>query len=201
MIRTQYHLTEYTQGSSISNVLLVIIKDTYHGDTIYDINTDGTPNEDFVGAGIGLKGTETVTVYTEGNQYIFSYNGVPRSSNANGCKLMIGNVVDTVSISTNTPNSLDVSFEEDNEGSETPTTTVISVTVDTLNTKDEIALTILKELTKDLKNPVFSDATMRYFYCDMAYKWAESFLKVAAKDRSLYSQNNTETTEEIIGGE
>jgi hypothetical protein len=35
----------------------------------------------------------------------------------------------------------------------------------------------------------------------MAYKWAESFLKVAAKDRSLYSQNNTETTEEIIGGE
>lgn len=193
MIRTQYHLTEYTQGSSISNVLLVIIKDTYQGDTIYDINTDGTPNEDFVGAGIGLKGTETVTVYTEGNQYIFSYNGVPRSSNANGCKLMIGSVIETMSI-------IGTIISKGSSGGDWDTE-VTSVAVDELNTKDEIALTILKELTKDLKSPVFSDATMRYFYCDMAYKWAESFLKVAAKDRSLYSQNNTETTEEIIGGE
>jgi hypothetical protein len=193
MIRTQYHLTEYTQGSSISNVLLVIIKDTYQGDTIYDINTDGTPNEDFVGAGIGLRGTETVTVYTEGNQYIFSYNGVPRSSNANGCKLMIGSVIETMSI-------IGTIISKGSSGGDWDTE-VTSVAVDELNTKDEIALTILKELTKDLKSPVFSDATMRYFYCDMAYKWAESFLKVAAKDRSLYSQNNTETTEEIIGGE
>ena len=188
MIRTQYHLTEYTQGSSISNVLLVIIKDTYQGDTIYDINTDGTPNEDFVGAGIGMRGTETVTVYTEGNQYIFSYNGVPRSSNANGCKLMIGSVIETMSI-------IGTIISKGSSGGDWDTE-VTSVAVDTLNTKDEIALTILKELTKDLKSPVFSDATMRYFYCDMAYKWAESFLKVAAKDRSLYSQNNTETTEE-----
>lgn len=193
MIRTQYHLTEYTQGSSISNVLLVIIKDTYQGDTIYDINTDGTPNEDFVGAGIGMRGTETVTVYTEGNQYIFSYNGVPRSSNANGCKLMIGSVIETMSI-------IGTIISKGSSGGDWDTE-VTSVAVDELNTKDEIALTILKELTKDLKSPVFSDATMRYFYCDMAYKWAESFLKVAAKDRSLYSQNNTETTEEIIGGE
>ncbi len=193
MIRTQYHLTEYTQGSSISNVLLVIIKDTYQGDTIYDINTDGTPNEDFVGAGIGLRGTETVTVYTEGNQYIFSYNGVPRSSNANGCKLMIGSVIETMSI-------IGTIISKGSSGGDWDTE-IASVAVDELNTKDEIALTILKELTKDLKSPVFSDATMRYFYCDMAYKWAESFLKVAAKDRSLYSQNNTETTEEIIGGE
>lgn len=193
MIRTQYHLTEYTQGSSISNVLLVIIKDTYQGDTIYDINTDGTPNEDFVGAGIGLRGAETVTVYTEGNQYIFSYNGVPRSSNANGCKLMIGSVIETMSI-------IGTIISKGSSGGDWDTE-VTSVAVDELNTKDEIALTILKELTKDLKSPVFSDATIRYFYCDMAYKWAESFLKVAAKDRSLYSQNNTETTEEIIGGE
>lgn len=193
MIRTQYHLTEYTQGSSISNVLLVIIKDTYQGDTIYDINTDGTPNEDFVGAGIGLRGTETVTVYTEGNQYIFSYNGVPRSSNANGCKLMIGSVIETMFI-------IGTIISKGSSGGDWDTE-VTSVAVDELNTKDEIALTILKELTKDLKSPVFSDATIRYFYCDMAYKWAESFLKVAAKDRSLYSQNNTETTEEIIGGE
>jgi len=188
MIRTQYHLTDYTQGSSISNVLLVIIKDTYQGDTIYDINTDGTPNEDFVGAGIGMRGTETVTVYTEGNQYIFSYNGVPRSSNANGCKLMIGSVKETMSIIGTIISKGSSESDWDAE--------VTSVTVDTLNTKDEIALTILKELTKDLKSPVFSDATIRYFYCDMAYKWAESFLKVAAKDRALYSQNNTETTEE-----
>lgn len=188
MIRTQYHIVEYTQGSSLSNALLVIVKDTYTEDAIYDINIDGTQNEDFVGVGIGIKSSETVTVYTEGSQYIFSYNGVPRSSNANGCKLMVGSVIETMSI---TGTIISKGSSEDDWDSN-----VSEVSIDTLNTKDEIALTMLKELTKDLKSPIFSDATMRYFYCDMAYKWAESFLKVAAKDRALYSSNNTETTEE-----
>lgn len=191
MKRTQYHIENFSY-EALDESLLLVIDDEYTEEYIYDKNEDGTITEGFIGVGIGVASGDAVIVTIEGTHYFFNRDGSPRSYNTNGYILKNTTIVDNASVSGNEQDSIDIIIEgEDSEDPEAPVVEE-TLTIDSFNVRDTIALTVLPEILRKLDDISVMSNTKRRYYCEAAYKWADSMLKVTASERVLNSSEEEE---------
>lgn len=198
MAKQTYILKPFEHSKASSGALCIMVKNGV-SDKITNINSDGTANSNFMGAGICTKGNERFTMMINGVVYQFNSKGeglYPLSIRS--WKLMLGEVETTINTSGNAATSNTTTIVT--RGQDGSTTTKVDysktndVIIDSLNARDEFAVNVLKQLLSSIPNPSAISNNEMNFFCNRAYQWAANMMEASANARGTFTQEASSTT-------
>ena len=204
MARVGYNLRDFNKEDVARGLLCVIVTSTFTGTEIYNINTDGSQNNDFIGVGICRSiHFDGFAIMINNTTYEFSNEGIGiEKTVSDGYVIKLGTVINTLStagnaVKSNSTTVTEVTSRGSAEGTSTSTyyNTPSTVVIDSLNARDEFAINALRELLKNVEKPeALSDNEMNY-YCNAAYQWAANMMSASAAARGTYDDKTTSTTD------
>lgn len=198
MAKQTYILKPFEHSKASSGALCIMVKNGV-SDRITNINSDGTANSNFMGAGICTQGNERFTMMINGVVYQFNSKGeglYPLSIRS--WKLMLGEVETTINTSGNAATSNTTTIVT--RGQDGSTTTKVDyskindVIIDSLNARDEFAVNVLKQLLSNIPNPSAISNNEMNFFCNRAYQWAANMMEASANARGTFTQEASSTT-------
>ena len=198
MAKQTYILKPFESSKASSGVLCVMVKNGI-SDKITNINSDGTTNPNFMGAGICTQGNGGFTMMINGVVYQFNSKGEglhPLSIRT--WKLMLGEIEATINTSGNAATSNTTTIVT--RGQDGSTTTKVDysktndVIIDSLNARDEFAVNVLKQLLSSVPNPSALSNNEMNFFCNRAYQWAANMMEASANARGSFTQEASTTT-------
>lgn len=198
MAKQTYILKPFESSKASSGVLCVMVKNGV-SDKITNINSDGTANSNFMGAGICTQGNGGFTMMINGVVYQFNSKGEglhPLSIRT--WKLMLGEIEATINTSGNAATSNTTTIVT--RGQDGSTTTKVDysktndVIIDSLNARDEFAVNVLKQLLSSVPNPSALSNNEMNFFCNRAYQWAANMMEASANARGSFTQEASTTT-------
>lgn len=198
MAKQTYILKPFESSKASSGALCVMVKNGI-SDKITNINSDGTVNSNFMGAGICTKGNGGFTMMINGVVYQFNSKGEglhPLSIRT--WKLMLGEIEATINTSGNAATSNTTTIVT--RGQDGSTTTKVDysktndVIIDSLNARDEFAVNVLKQLLSSIPNPSAISNNEMNFFCNRAYQWAANMMEASANARGSFTQEASTTT-------
>ena len=198
MAKQTYILKPFESSKASSGALCVMVKNGV-SDKITNINSDGTANPNFMGAGICTQGNGGFTMMINGVVYQFNSKGEglhPLSIRT--WKLMLGEIEATINTSGNAATSNTTTIVT--RGQDGSTTTKVDysktndVIIDSLNARDEFAVNVLKQLLSSVPNPSALSNNEMNFFCNRAYQWAANMMEASANARGSFTQEASTTT-------
>lgn len=198
MAKQTYILKPFESSKASSGALCVMVKNGV-SDKITNINSDGTANPNFMGAGICTQGNGGFTMMINGVVYQFNSKGEglhPLSIRT--WKLMLGEIEATINTSGNAATSNTTTVVT--RGQDGSTTTKVDysktndVIIDSLNARDEFAVNVLKQLLSSVPNPSALSNNEMNFFCNRAYQWAANMMEASANARGSFTQEASTTT-------
>lgn len=198
MTKQTYILKPFEHSKASSGALCIMVKNGV-SDKITNINSDGTANSNFMGAGICTQGNDRFTMMINGVVYQFNSKGeglFPLSIRS--WKLMLGEIETIINTSGNAATSNTTTIVT--RGQDGPTTTKIDysktndVIIDSLNARDEFAVNVLKQLLSSIPNPSAISNNEMNFFCNRAYQWAANMMEASANARGTFTQEASSTT-------
>lgn len=198
MAKQTYILKPFESSKASSGALCVMVKNGV-SDKITNINSDGTANPNFMGAGICSQGNGGFTMMINGVVYQFNSKGEglhPLSIRT--WKLMLGEIEATINTSGNAATSNTTTVVT--RGQDGSTTTKVDysktndVIIDSLNARDEFAVNVLKQLLSSVPNPSALSNNEMNFFCNRAYQWAANMMEASANARGSFTQEASTTT-------
>ena len=197
MARTVYNISAFDSSQVMEGTLCVMVSSSVSGSTIANIDTSGSANASFKGAGIcKIEGLDTYSMMVQGVKYKFNKSGAGIYS-ASSYKIMLASIDSNAASSGNAIKSSSTTVVT-RSASGTTTTTVnygsgSDIIIDSLNARDEFAVQALKQLLDKVPNPTaVSDSEMSY-YCDAAYQWAAHMMEASANARGSFNQQPSST--------
>lgn len=197
MARTVYNISAFDSSQVMEGTLCVMVSSSVSGSTIANIDTSGSANASFKGAGIcKIEGLDTYSMMVQGVKYKFNKSGAGIYS-ASSYKIMLASIDSNAASSGNAIKSSSTTVVT-RSASGTTTTTVnygsgSDIIIDSLNARDEFAVQALKQLLDKVPNPTaVSDSEMSY-YCDAAYQWAAHMMEASANARGSFNQQSSST--------
>ena len=197
MARTVYNISAFDPSQVMEGTLCVMVSSSVSGSTIANIDTSGSANASFKGAGIcKIEGLDTYSMMVQGVKYKFNKSGAGIYS-ASSYKIMLASIDSNAASSGNAIKSSSTTVVT-RSASGTTTTTVnygsgSDIIIDSLNARDEFAVQALKQLLDKVPNPTaVSDSEMSY-YCDAAYQWAAHMMEASANARGSFNQQSSST--------
>lgn len=193
-----YILKPFEHSKASSGALCIMVKNGV-SDKITNINSDGTVNSNFMGAGICTQGNGGFTMMINGVVYQFNSKGeglYPLSIRS--WKLMLGEVETIINTSGNAATSNTTTIVT--RGQDGSTTTKVDysktndVIIDSLNARDEFAVNVLKQLLSSIPNPSAISNNEMNFFCNRAYQWAANMMEASANARGTFTQEASSTT-------
>lgn len=198
MAKQTYILKPFEHSKASSGALCIMVKNDV-SDKITNINSDGTSNSNFMGAGICTQGNGGFTMMINGVIYQFNSKGeglYPLSIRS--WKLMLGEVETIINTSGNAATSNTTTIVT--RGQDGSTTTKVDysktndVIIDSLNARDEFAVNVLKQLLSSIPNPSAISNNEMNFFCNRAYQWAANMMEASANARGSFTQEASTTT-------
>lgn len=198
MAKQTYILKPFEHSKASSGALCIMVKNDV-SDKITNINSDGTANSNFMGAGICTQGNGGFTMMINGVIYQFNSKGeglYPLSIRS--WKLMLGEVETIINTSGNAATSNTTTIVT--RGQDGSTTTKVDysktndVIIDSLNARDEFAVNVLKQLLSSIPNPSAISNNEMNFFCNRAYQWAANMMEASANARGSFTQEASTTT-------
>ena len=198
MAKQTYILNPFEHSKASSGALCIMVKNGV-SDKITNINSDGTANSNFMGAGICTQGDGGFTMMINGVVYQFNSKGeglYPLS--IRNWKLMLGEVETIINTSGNAATSNTTTIVT--RGQDGSTTTKVDysktndVIIDSLNARDEFAVNVLKQLLSSIPNPSAISNNEMNFFCNRAYQWAANMMEASANARGTFTQEASSTT-------
>ena len=197
MARTVYNISAFDPSQVMEGTLCVMVSSSVSGSTIANIDTSGSANASFKGAGIcKIEGLDTYSMTVQGVKYKFNKSGAGIYG-ASSYKIMLASIDSNAASSGNAIKSSSTTVVT-RSASGTTTTTVnygsgSDIIIDSLNARDEFAVQALKQLLDKVPNPTaVSDSEMSY-YCDAAYQWAAHMMEASANARGSFNQQSSST--------
>lgn len=198
MAKQTYILKPFESSKASSGALCVMVKNGV-SDKITNINSDGTTNPNFMGAGICTQGNGGFTMMINGIVYQFNSKGEGlHPLSIRDCKLMLGEIETTINTSGNAATSNTTTIVT--RGQDGSTTTKVDysktndVIIDSLNARDEFAVNVLKQLLSSVPNPSALSNNEMNFFCNRAYQWAANMMEASANARGSFTQEASTTT-------
>lgn len=198
MAKQTYILKPFESSKASSGALCVMVKNGV-SDKITNINSDGTTNPNFMGAGICTQGNGGFTMMINGVVYQFNSKGEGlHPLSIRDCKLMLGEIEATINTSGNAATSNTTTIVT--RGQDGSTTTKVDysktndVIIDSLNARDEFAVNVLKQLLSSVPNPSALSNNEMNFFCNRAYQWAANMMEASANARGSFTQEASTTT-------
>lgn len=198
MAKQTYILKPFESSKASSGALCVMVKNGV-SDKITNINSDGTTNPNFIGAGICTQGNGGFTMMINGVVYQFNSIGEGlHPLSIRDCKLMLGEIETTINTSGNAATSNTTTIVT--RGQDGSTTTKVDysktndVIIDSLNARDEFAVNVLKQLLSSVPNPSALSNNEMNFFCNRAYQWAANMMEASANARGSFTQESSTTT-------
>lgn len=198
MAKQTYILKPFESSKASSGALCVMVKNGV-SDKITNINSDGTTNPNFMGAGICTQGNGGFTMMINGVVYQFNSKGEGlHPLSIRDCKLMLGEIETTINTSGNAATSNTTTIVT--RGQDGSTTTKVDysktndVIIDSLNARDEFAVNVLKQLLGSVPNPSALSNNEMNFFCNRAYQWAANMMEASANARGSFTQEASTTT-------
>lgn len=198
MAKQTYILKPFESSKASSGALCVMVKNGV-SDKITNINSDGTTNPNFMGAGICTQGNGGFTMMINGVVYQFNSKGEGlHPLSIRDCKLMLGEIEATINTSGNAATSNTTTIVT--RGQDGSTTTKVDysktndVIIDSLNARDEFAVNVLKQLLSSVPNPSALSNNEMNFFCNRAYQWAANMMEASANARGSFTQESSTTT-------
>ena len=198
MAKQTYILKPFESSKASSGALCVMVKNEV-SDKITNINSDGTINPNFMGAGICTQGNGGFTMMINGVVYQFNSKGEGlHPLSIRSCKLMLGEIETTINTSGNAATSNTTTIVT--RGQDGSTTTKVDysktndVIIDSLNARDEFAVYVLKQLLSSVPNPSALSNNEMNFFCNRAYQWAANMMEASANARGSFTQEASTTT-------
>ncbi len=198
MAKQIYILKPFESSKASSGALCVLVKKGV-SDKITNINSDGTTNPNFMGAGICTQGNGGFTMMINGVVYQFNSKGEGlHPLSIRDCKLMLGEIEATINTSGNAATSNTTTIVT--RGQDGSTTTKVDysktndVIIDSLNARDEFAVNVLKQLLSSVPNPSALSNNEMNFFCNRAYQWAANMMEASANARGSFTQEASTTT-------
>lgn len=197
MAKQTYILKPFEHSKASSGALCIMVKNGV-SDKITNINSDGTANSNFMGAGICTQGNGGFTMMINGVVYQFNSKGeglYPLS--IRNWKLMLGEVETIINTSGNAATSNTTTIVT--RGQDGSTTTKVDysktndVIIDSLNARDEFAVNVLKQLLSSVPNPSALSNNEMNFFCNRAYQWAANMMEASANARGSFTQEASTT--------
>lgn len=197
MAKQTYILKPFEHSKASSGALCIMVKNGV-SDKITNINSDGTVNSNFMGAGICTQGNGGFTMMINGVVYQFNSKGeglYPLS--IRNWKLMLGEVETIINTSGNAATSNTTTIVT--RGQDGSTTTKVDysktndVIIDSLNARDEFAVNVLKQLLSSVPNPSALSNNEMNFFCNRAYQWAANMMEASANARGSFTQEASTT--------
>lgn len=198
MAKQTYILKPFESSKASAGALCVMVKNGV-SDKITNINSDGTANPNFMGAGICTQGNGGFTMMINGVVYQFNSRGEglhPLSIRT--WELMLGEIEATINTSGNAATSNTTTIVT--RGQDGSTTTKVDysktndVIIDSLNARDEFAVNVLKQLLSSVPNPSALSNNEMNFFCNRAYQWAANMMEASANARGSFTQEASTTT-------
>ncbi len=199
MARTVYNISAFDPLQVMEGTLCVMVSSSVSGSTIANIDTSGSVNSSFKGAGIcKLEGLDTYSMMVQGVKYKFNKSGAGIYS-ASSYKIMLASIDSNAASSGNVIKSSSTTVVTRSASGSTTTTVNYGsgsdIIIDSLNARDEFAVQALKQLLDKVPNPTaVSDSEMSY-YCDAAYQWAAHMMEASANARGSFTQQQSSSTE------
>ena len=198
MAKQTYILKPFESNKASSGALCVMVKNGV-SDKITNINSDGTTNPNFMGAGICTQGNGGFTMMINGVVYQFNSKGEGlHPLSIRSCKLMLGEIEATINTSGNAATSNTTTIVT--RGQDGSTTTKVDysktndVIIDSLNARDEFAVNVLKQLLSSVPNPSALSNNEMNFFCNRAYQWAANMMEASANARGSFTQEASTAT-------
>lgn len=198
MAKQTYILKPFEHSKASSGALCIMVKNDV-SDKITNINSDGTANSNFMGAGICTQGNGGFTMMINGVVYQFNSKGeglYPLSIRS--WKLMLGEVETIINTSGNAATSNTTTIVTRGQDGSTTTKVDYSKTndiiIDSLNARDEFAVNVLKQLLSSIPNPSAISNNEMNFFCNRAYQWAANMMEASANARGTFTQEASSTT-------
>lgn len=198
MAKQTYILKPFESSKASAGALCVMVKNGV-SDKITNINSDGTANPNFMGAGICTQGNGGFTMMINGVVYQFNSKGEGlHPLSIRSWKLMLGEIEATINTSGNAATSNTTTIVT--RGQDGSTTTKVDysktndVIIDSLNARDEFAVNVLKQLLSSVPNPSALSNNEMNFFCNRAYQWAANMMEASANARGSFTQEASTTT-------
>ncbi len=197
MARVVYNISAFDPSKAKGGTLCVMVSSSVSGSTIANIDTSGSANISFKGAGIcKLDGLDTYCMTIQGVQYKFNKSGAG-IYDASGCKVMLASISSNAASSGNAIKSSNTTTVTRSSSGSTTTTVDYSsssdIIIDSLNARDEFAVQALKQLLDKVPNPTAVSDSEMSFYCDAAYQWAAHMMEASANARGSFNQQSSST--------
>ncbi len=195
MARTVYNISAFDPLQVMEGTLCVMVSSSVSGSTIANIDTSGSVNSSFKGAGIcKLEGLDTYSMMVQGVKYKFNKSGAGIYG-ASSYKIMLASIDSNAASSGNAIKSSSTTMVTRSASGSTTTTVNYGsgsdIIIDSLNARDEFAVQALKQLLDKVPNPTaVSDSEMSY-YCDAAYQWAAHMMEASANARGSFTQQSS----------
>lgn len=199
--RTRYQLSKFDSSKAKSYSLVAMVMNTV-GDTevIENMNSNGTWNSNFKGAGICKTGSSGFSITIDGVAYLFNSSGNPVDSQIRDYKLVMAEIIENINSSGaavtgtqygTTTRGADGSIVDGGVTYETKT-----IAIENLNARDHFAIEALNSIISKMEQDptTLGDSTISH-YCQQAYKYAAYMMTASANARGIFN-DNTETTED-----
>lgn len=200
MARIVYNISTFDPSKAMEGTLCVMVSSSVSGSTIANIDTSGSANTSFKGAGIcKFDGLDTYSMTIQGTKYKFNKSGVG-IYDASSYKVMLASIDSNAASSGNAIKSSSTTVVTRSSSGATTTTVNYGsgsdIIIDSLNARDEFAVQALKQLLDKVPNPTAVSDSEMSFYCDTAYQWAAHMMEASANARGSFNQQSgsTETT-------
>lgn len=189
MAKTTYRLKDFNFNNAVSGALVCMFKSSYVGSEI-----DNT-NSSFKGVGIcRASGATNIIFVCDSVTYTFSNSGTPYSTNAQGFKLMMAEVADTLSeygsTARGTQRIVTTRTQAGTISTRVEAGTPDTISIETLNARDQFAIHALKGLLAHIDNPNALSANEINMYCEVAYQWAANMMTESAKVREVFDDKS-----------
>lgn len=202
--RTQYKLSEFKAEEAKAYSLVAMVKDTASiTSPIYNLLETGADNPDFKGAGIcrSGSGSSAFSLTIEGTTYLFNTSGLPAHSAANGYRLYMAVIVETIDASGNAATGTqtgNVTRDADGNIIDNGTTYNINKTIaiDSLNARDQFAVEALNSIISKMEqDPTTLNDSAISHYCQQAYKYAAYMMTASANARGTFDDETASTSD------
>lgn len=201
--RTQYSLSQFKSDEAKAYSLVAMVKDTVSITApIYNISVTGAANPDFKGAGICRtgSGSSAFSITIEGTTYLFDNSGLPAHSLANGYRLYMATIIETIDASGNAATgtqSGNVTRGADGSIIDNGTTyEVKTIAIDSLNARDQFAVEALNSIISKMdEDPTTLSNSAISHYCQQAYKYAAYMMTASANARGTFDDETASTSD------
>lgn len=197
MTKITYELKEFDEVMVKAGALCVMVKNQVLANTLIStLDDSGKANDNIVGAGICRNvSSDLYTLTIDSVEYKFSNEGIGNYPQSEGYKLLLGIAQVNLSVSGSASKSNNTTITT--RGNDGSISTKIDyskssdVLIETLNARDEFALSALRELLSHTDDPSeMSNSEMNY-YCNAAYRWAANMMAASADARGSFTQENS----------